>query len=40
MTITELVNRIPVLEIHGDDNRDFRIGFDSRKVTENSCTLQ
>lgn len=37
MIITELVNRIPVLEIHGDNNREItELVIDSRKVTEDS----
>lgn len=37
MIITELVNRIPVLEIHGDNSREItELVIDSRKVTENS----
>ncbi|SFN90095.1 UDP-N-acetylmuramoylalanyl-D-glutamate--2,6-diaminopimelate ligase [Chryseobacterium oleae] len=37
MIITELLKRIPVLEIHGDDARDIsELVFDSRKITENS----
>lgn len=40
MTITELLNRIPVLEIHGDNSRDIsELVFDSRKVTENSLYI-
>ncbi len=40
MTITELVNRIPVIEIHGDKNREVsELVFDSRKVTENSLYI-
>lgn len=40
MIITELVNRIPVLEIHGDNNREVsELVFDSRKVTENSLYI-
>lgn len=40
MTITELVNRIPVIEIHGDNNRELsELVFDSRKVTENSLYI-
>lgn len=40
MTITELVNRIPVIEIHGDNNREVsELVFDSRKVTENSLYI-
>jgi len=38
MIITELVNRIPVLEIHGDNSREItELVIDSRKVTE--CSL-
>ena len=37
MIITELVNRIPVLEIHGDNTREVtELVIDSRKVTEGS----
>lgn len=37
MIITELVNRIPVLEIHGDNSREItELVIDSRKVTEGS----
>jgi len=40
MIITELVNRIPVLEIHGDNNRDVtELVIDSRKVTENALYI-
>ncbi|MDN3695677.1 UDP-N-acetylmuramoyl-L-alanyl-D-glutamate--2,6-diaminopimelate ligase [Chryseobacterium tructae] len=40
MIITELVNRIPVIEIHGDNNREvLELVFDSRKVTENSLYI-
>jgi len=40
MTITELLNRIPVLEIHGDNSRDIsELVFDSRKVMENSLYI-
>ncbi|WP_347219063.1 UDP-N-acetylmuramoyl-L-alanyl-D-glutamate--2,6-diaminopimelate ligase [Chryseobacterium sp.] len=40
MIITELVNRIPVLEIHGDNNREVsELVFDSRKVTANSLYI-
>jgi UDP-N-acetylmuramyl-tripeptide synthetase len=40
MTITELLNRIPVLEIHGDNSRDIsELVFDSRKVTESSLYI-
>lgn len=40
MIITELVNRIPVLEIHGDNNREVsELVFDSRKVTESSLYI-
>ncbi|RKE78415.1 UDP-N-acetylmuramoyl-L-alanyl-D-glutamate--2,6-diaminopimelate ligase [Chryseobacterium sp. AG363] len=40
MIITELVNRIPVLEIHGDNNREVtELVIDSRKVTENSLYI-
>ncbi|KXH83449.1 UDP-N-acetylmuramoyl-L-alanyl-D-glutamate--2,6-diaminopimelate ligase [Chryseobacterium kwangjuense] len=37
MIITELLKRIPILEIHGDDTREIsELVFDSRKITENS----
>jgi len=37
MIITELLKRIPVLEIHGNDAREIsELAFDSRKITENS----
>lgn len=37
MIITELLKRIPVLEIHGDEAREVsELVFDSRKITENS----
>ncbi|ROH92864.1 UDP-N-acetylmuramoyl-L-alanyl-D-glutamate--2,6-diaminopimelate ligase [Chryseobacterium cucumeris] len=40
MIITALVNRIPVLEIHGDNNREVtELVIDSRKVTENSLYI-
>ncbi|WP_250252637.1 UDP-N-acetylmuramoyl-L-alanyl-D-glutamate--2,6-diaminopimelate ligase [Chryseobacterium sp. Marseille-Q3244] len=40
MIITELVNRIPVIEIHGDNNREVsELVFDSRKVTENALYI-
>jgi len=40
MIITELVNRMPVLEIHGDNNREVtELVIDSRKVTENSLYI-
>lgn len=40
MIITELVNRIPVLEIHGDNSREVtELVIDSRKVTENSLYI-
>ncbi|WP_312297650.1 UDP-N-acetylmuramoyl-L-alanyl-D-glutamate--2,6-diaminopimelate ligase [Chryseobacterium sp.] len=40
MIITELVNRIPVVEIHGDENREVsELVFDSRKVTVNSLYI-
>lgn len=40
MIITELLKRIPVLEIHGDDSREVsELVFDSRKVTENSLYI-
>ncbi|MGH1518441.1 UDP-N-acetylmuramoyl-L-alanyl-D-glutamate--2,6-diaminopimelate ligase [Chryseobacterium sp. JK1] len=40
MIITELVNRIPVIEIHGDNSREVtELVIDSRKVTENSLYI-
>lgn len=40
MTIAELVNRIPVTTIHGDNSRAVtELVFDSRKVTENSLYI-
>lgn len=40
MIITELVNRTPVLEIHGDNNREVtELVIDSRKVTENALYI-
>ncbi|MGE8432893.1 UDP-N-acetylmuramoyl-L-alanyl-D-glutamate--2,6-diaminopimelate ligase [Chryseobacterium joostei] len=40
MTVTELVNRIPVVEIHGDSNREVsELVFDSRKVSDNSLYI-
>lgn len=37
MQLQEILNRIPVLEMHGDSNREIsEINFDSRKVVENS----
>ncbi|KFF28393.1 UDP-N-acetylmuramoyl-L-alanyl-D-glutamate--2,6-diaminopimelate ligase [Chryseobacterium vrystaatense] len=37
MIITELLKKIPVLEIHGDEAREIsELVFDSRKITENS----
>lgn len=40
MIITELVNRIPVVEIHGDNGREVNeLVIDSRKVTENSLYI-
>ncbi|WP_276963627.1 UDP-N-acetylmuramoyl-L-alanyl-D-glutamate--2,6-diaminopimelate ligase [Chryseobacterium sp.] len=40
MIITELVNRIPVMEIHGDNNREItELVIDSRKVTENALYI-
>lgn len=40
MIITELVNRIPVTEIHGDNNREVsELVIDSRKVTANSLYI-
>ncbi|SHE49714.1 UDP-N-acetylmuramoyl-L-alanyl-D-glutamate--2,6-diaminopimelate ligase [Chryseobacterium vrystaatense] len=40
MIITELLKRIPVLEIHGDEAREIsELVFDSRKITENSLYI-
>lgn len=40
MIITELVNRIPVLEIHGDNSREVtELVIDSRKVTQSSLYI-
>ncbi|MEI7487752.1 MAG: Mur ligase family protein, partial [Chryseobacterium sp.] len=40
MQLIELLNRIPVLEIHGDNTREVsELVFDSRKVTENSLYI-
>ncbi|MGK6343314.1 UDP-N-acetylmuramoyl-L-alanyl-D-glutamate--2,6-diaminopimelate ligase [Chryseobacterium sp. DT-3] len=40
MIITELLKRIPVLEIHGDDAREItELVFDSRKITEGSLYI-
>ncbi len=40
MQLIELLNRIPVLESYGDNNRDVsELVFDSRKVTENSLYI-
>ena len=40
MIITELVNRIPAAEIHGDSNREVGgLVIDSRKVTENALYI-
>lgn len=40
MQLIELLKRIPVLEIHGDDTREVpELVFDSRKVTENSLYI-
>ncbi|MBL1221503.1 UDP-N-acetylmuramoyl-L-alanyl-D-glutamate--2,6-diaminopimelate ligase [Chryseobacterium sp. L7] len=37
MIITELLKRIPVVEIHGNNSREIsELVFDSRKITENS----
>ena len=37
MQLVELLNRIPVLEIHGNNDREVSaLVFDSRKVTEDS----
>ncbi|UPQ74707.1 UDP-N-acetylmuramoyl-L-alanyl-D-glutamate--2,6-diaminopimelate ligase [Chryseobacterium nepalense] len=40
MQLNELLKRIPVLEIHGDDSREIsQLVFDSRRVTENSLYI-
>jgi UDP-N-acetylmuramoyl-L-alanyl-D-glutamate--2,6-diaminopimelate ligase len=40
MIITELVNRIPVVEVHGDSSREVtELVIDSRKVTEGSLYI-
>lgn len=40
MQLVELLKRIPVLEIHGDDSREVSgLVFDSRMVTENSLYI-
>jgi len=40
MQLIELLKRIPVLEIHGNDTRDItELVFDSRKVTEGSLYI-
>lgn len=40
MQLIELLNRIPTLNIHGDDTREVsELVFDSRKVTENSLYI-
>lgn len=40
MQLIELLKRIPVLEIHGDDSREIsQLVFDSRKVTDNSLYI-
>lgn len=40
MQLIELLNRIPVLEIRGDENREVsELVFDSRKITENSLYI-
>ncbi len=40
MQLNELLKRIPVLEIHGDDSREIsQLVFDSRKVTDNSLYI-
>lgn len=40
MQLVELLKRIPVLEIHGDESREVsQLVFDSRKVTENSLYI-
>lgn len=40
MQLVELLNRIPVLEIHGENNREVsELVFDSRKISENSVYI-
>lgn len=40
MQLVDLLKRIPVLEIHGDDSREIsQLVFDSRKVTDNSLYI-
>ncbi|WP_407403904.1 UDP-N-acetylmuramoyl-L-alanyl-D-glutamate--2,6-diaminopimelate ligase [Chryseobacterium sp.] len=40
MILTKLLNRIAVIEIHGDDSRDVSaLVFDSRKITANSLYI-
>jgi UDP-N-acetylmuramoyl-L-alanyl-D-glutamate--2,6-diaminopimelate ligase len=40
MQLVELLNRIPVLEIHGENNREVsELVFDSRKISENSLYI-
>ncbi|SMP05630.1 UDP-N-acetylmuramoyl-L-alanyl-D-glutamate--2,6-diaminopimelate ligase [Chryseobacterium profundimaris] len=40
MQLVELLKRIPVLEIHGDESREVsQLVFDSRKVTDNSLYI-
>lgn len=40
MQLNELLNRVPVLEIHGDDTREISdLVSDSRKITENSLYI-
>ncbi|WP_374458402.1 UDP-N-acetylmuramoyl-L-alanyl-D-glutamate--2,6-diaminopimelate ligase [Chryseobacterium taeanense] len=40
MQLVDLLRRIPVLEIHGDESREIsQLVFDSRKVTENSLYI-
>ncbi|UFH30487.1 UDP-N-acetylmuramoyl-L-alanyl-D-glutamate--2,6-diaminopimelate ligase [Chryseobacterium sp. C-71] len=40
MQLVELLNRIPILEIHGENNREVsELVFDSRKVSENSLYI-
>ncbi|MFC5874958.1 UDP-N-acetylmuramoylalanyl-D-glutamate--2,6-diaminopimelate ligase [Chryseobacterium arachidis] len=40
MQLNDLLKRIPVLEIHGDDTREIsELVFDSRKITENSLYI-
>ncbi|MDR6159324.1 MULTISPECIES: UDP-N-acetylmuramoyl-L-alanyl-D-glutamate--2,6-diaminopimelate ligase [Chryseobacterium] len=40
MQLVDLLKRIPVLEIHGDDSREIsQLVFDSRKITDNSLYI-